>query len=462
MRWHRFANDALAQSCYLVADGGEALVVDPLRDVDDVVAFAAAHGLRIVHAVATHVHADFVAGLHELAAATGARIAMGERFAGGFSCAKLGDGDVVRIGGTAVEVLATPGHTVESVCLRVSPHDAIGPERLLTGDTLFVGEVGRPDLAQGDGMAPDAMARALFASLHERLAALPDATEVWPAHGAGSACGASIAGGVWTTLGAERAGNWALRERDPERFAARLLGSLRPPPRHFAAVARLNRNGPPLLAARPSLREVSIATARAARAAGACLLDVRSTAEHGAGHWPDACHVGLAGGEFEPWAGELLPPGVEVVIHAADAAMAHTAALRLARVGEHRLLGFVRGLPEDAERLPQIEALDLLAPVGGVPWQVVDVRRPAEFAAGHVAGARSCELGAEPPLAALAAFARSRPTALVCDGGYRSSAAARALRTAGFTALHNVRDGMRGWRQNHLPLVSGELPTATS
>lgn len=456
MIFQRFACEPLAQAGYVIGHGGEALVVDPRRDVDDVLAFLAAKGLRVVRVIATHVHADFVAGLHEIATATGAPIALGEGFAGSLPVLRLAHGQTLRLGDLHVDVLATPGHTLESVSLRVHG-DATQPDRLLTGDALFVGDVGRPDLAQGAGIAPRAMAERLFVSLHERLAGLPDATEVWPAHGAGSACGSCIGTAVSSTLGAERADNWAFRTADREAFVTRLLGSLRPPPPHFARLVAENHRAPALLASLPVPPTLPAAAATAG-CAGAIVLDVRSWASHGRGHWPGAVNIGLDGGEFEPWAGALLPADRPLLVHAESPARALEARRRLARVGLDEVCGFVLELPATAARTPQLDALDLFAPTGNSPWQVVDVRRPEEFAAGHVPGAVHVELSAAmtPPVA----LDRGRPTAVLCEGGYRSSAAIARLRELGYQALHNVHDGMRGWRQNHLPQERG--PTATS
>jgi len=462
MLFHRFSCDPLAQACYLLADGDEALIVDPLRDVDDVLAFAAARGLRVRQVIATHVHADFVAGLGEVAAATGARIRLGERFHGALACERLADDEELRIGGLRIRVLPTPGHTRESISLFVlPPASSDAPSRLLSGDTLFVGDVGRPDLSQGEGGTPRAMAMQLFASLRERIAPLPNSTEIWPAHGAGSACGSGIGTATSSTLGAERLGNWALAETDPERFCDRLLAALRPPPRYFASVAAQNRAGPALLGSLPIVRQISIHMTRQAVAKGACVLDVRSCLDFGKGHWPDAQNVGLEGGEFEAWAGELLDPVAPLVIHAGSADEAQSAVRRLRRIGCERVAGFVLALPDAVQRVPQIEAIDLFAPTGAA-WQVIDVRRPAEYAAGHVPGAVACELGAAMPVVMLGRLDRARPTAVLCEGGYRSSAALGQLRAAGFTDLHNVHDGMRGWRGNHLPQVSGPAATATS
>lgn len=459
MLFRRFPCDGLAQAGYVLAHGGEALVVDPMRDVDDVLAFLAAHRLRATRVVATHVHADFVAGLHEVAAATGARIGLGERFTGRFACERLADGQTLRVGDVAVTVLATPGHTLESVSFLVGPGDD-RPGRLLTGDTLFVGDVGRPDLAQGAGHSPQAMAGLLFTTLHERLARLPGETEVWPAHGAGSACGSCIASAPSSTIAAELADNWALRSPDLAAFTARLLGALRPVPPHFVRLARVNQDGPRLLAGLPTPPILAAPAVAALAAAGARIVDVRPWTAHGRGHWPGSINVGLDGGEFEPWAGALLPADAPLLVHAESAQRAATARRRLLRVGLDDVRGFVLDVPAAPARTPQIDAIDLFAPGGDVRWQVVDVRRPDEFAAGHVPGAVPIELAATMADAA-SGLARARPTAVLCEGGYRSSAAIALLARAGFTDLHNVQDGMRGWRGNHLPQDRGAA-TATS
>jgi hydroxyacylglutathione hydrolase len=457
MLFRRVACEGLAQNAYVLAHGGEALVVDPRRDVDDILALLAAEKVRATWVVATHVHADFVAGLHEVAAATGARIGLGERFRGRLPHTPLPDGHTLRVGDAEIDVLATPGHTLESVSFHVRAR-ADAPPRLLSGDALFVGDVGRPDLAQGAGMAPAAMAELLHATLHERLAALPGEVEVWPAHGAGSACGSCIGGALSSTLAAERADNWAFRCVDRDAFVATLLRSLRPPPRHFTRLAAINHDGAlPLggLQAPPALDAAAVAQAVAT---GAVVLDCRSWTEFGRGHWPLAINIGLDGGEFEPWAGALLPADRPLVLHAASAARATEARRRLLRVGLDDVRGVTTALPERPARVPQLEAIDLFPPGGDVPFQVIDVRRAEEFAAGHVPGAIHVDLDA---VMTLRGLDPARPTAVICEGGYRSSAAIAPLRAAGFTALHNVHDGMRGWRQNHLPLARTG-PTATS
>lgn len=458
MLFQRFYYGPLAQAAYLIGHEGEAVVVDPPRDVTEILDFAARHRLRVRWALATHVHADFVAGLAELAAAAGARIGLGDRFDGGLRCERLADRSDVAVGGARLHVLATPGHTPESVSFLLRPPAGSGlPDRLLSGDTLFLGDVGRPDLVAGAGRSPREMARMLFDSLHGRLAALPDETEVWPAHGAGSACGTDISCEEFSTIGLQKVGNWALGERDPERFCDRLIGALRPPPRYFAHVAALNREGPPLLADLPRPRERPRDEVALAVSAGAVVLDVRSTSAHAQGHWPGALGARVEGNDFETWTGTLLPASAPVIVHGADRGQVERAVWRLQTIGLERIAGYTLELPDEPEQHGEIEAAGLFAALAADAgaYQVVDVRRPAEYAAGHVPGAVHAELG--PELAAspaLAGLDRDLPTAVVCRSGFRSSAAIRQLRAAGFTRLANVRDGMLAWQGNHLPTAA--------
>ncbi|MBI5849734.1 MAG: MBL fold metallo-hydrolase [Planctomycetes bacterium] len=451
MIFRRFSVDPLAQVSYLVADGGEALVVDPQRDVLVYLDAAREAGLRIRWALATHVHADFVTGLADLHAATGASIVHGARFDGPFAGLRMADGECLQLGGLRVRAIETPGHTPESVCWLVERDD--GPARLLSGDTLFVGDVGRPDLVAARGLAPDVMARALWHSLRERLASVPDDTEIWPAHGAGSACGSCIGDAASSTMGAERATNWAMVEDDRERFVARLIEAQRTAPHWFQRIAGINRAGPRPFEALEEPRAMDAGAVATAIAGGAVLLDVRSAMEHGAGHWPQALNIGLAPGDFEPWAANLIDAERDVVVHAAGPADAGRARIRLARVGLERVIGVTSALPKPARQLPQVSVRELAERLAsGAVAQVIDVRRPAEYAAGHVPRAVAAELG--PSLGAnpaLGSLDRDRPTAVICAGGYRSSAACGLLRDAGFRQLVNVAGGTRAWLASGLP-----------
>ncbi|MGE3172837.1 MAG: rhodanese-like domain-containing protein [Planctomycetota bacterium] len=458
MMFRRFYCTPLAQAAYLIGHDGEAAVVDPPRDIAEITAFAARQGLRIRWALSTHVHADFCAGLAELAAATGATVGLGERFDGALPCERLADDRELRIGGAVLTVLPTPGHTPESVSFLLRGPAASGaPDRLLSGDTLFLGDVGRPDLVAGRGLPPEQMARALFRSLHERLAPLPDTTEVWPAHGAGSACGTDISCEESSTIGLQRVGNWALAERDEDAFCARLLAALRPPPRYFARVAAVNRRGPALLGALPAPRQLDAAGVQRHLDEGGAVLDVRSRQRHADGHWPGALNAASDGNDFETWAGSLLEPDATVVLHVAEHAQLAPALARLRRIGLDAVVGWTDAPAAAPRTHRQLAASELFVALqGGAAWQIVDVRRPAEFAAAHLDGAVHAELG--PGLAAhaaLAALDRAMPTAVICRSGYRSSAALRQLHEMGFRALANVQDGMLGWQGNHLPTSVG-------
>jgi glyoxylase-like metal-dependent hydrolase (beta-lactamase superfamily II)/rhodanese-related sulfurtransferase len=462
MLFQRFFLEPLAQAAYLIADGEDAVVVDPRRDVDDLLAFASERRLKIRWVLATHTHADFVAGLREVAAATGARIGMGDKFAGELQCERLRDDAVLDVGGARIRVLATPGHTMDSVCYLVqAPPGGAEPLRLCSGDTLFLGDVGRPDLAAGRGHAPRDMARRLFASLQRSIAPLPDATEVWPAHGAGSPCGTNISCEASSTMAQQRLANWALGERDVERFCERLVSAQPPPPAYFGHVVDLNLHGPRLLAELP-LPGRQPAAACARLAAGAVVLDVRAADAHAQGHWPGALNLGGDYKDFEMWAGALLPAEAPLVLHAASAGQAQQVWLRLLRIGKERMLAWTDELPPQTARHPRVPAVELFAAQQKEPsLQVLDVRRPAEFEAGHVAGAQLATLS--PALASAPAVRRLDPrrrTFVICRTGYRSSAAVAQLAAAGFADVVDVGDGMQGWLGNHLPVATGA--TATS
>jgi len=451
MLFRRCYLEPLAQASYVIGVGDEAVVVDPRRDIAEYLAICAQHGLRIRWALATHVHADFVAGLAELRAATGAQIGMGAAFDGELPCTRLEDGHELRLGDAKIAVIDTPGHTPESVSFLLSaPGQEAG--KLLSGDCLFLGDVGRPDLVAARGLSPRDMAKVLWHSLHDRLAKLPDATEVWPGHGAGSACGTAISCDTSSTIGQQRLANWAMSVGDPEEFATQLIRNQRPAPRYFAEAAAQNRRGPTLLSALPPLAELDAAQAVKAVAGGAFVLDCRPEARHGFAHWPGALGLSLRG-TFESWCGALLPPDRELVLHAASAEAAAEARMRLLRIGKDRVVGWTQALPAAPQSLKQIETSELFVDLESVhTWQVVDVRRPGEFTAGRVPGAIHAELGPELGKAeALATLDRKRPIAVICETGYRSSAACGVLRAAGFAQVANVSDGMRGWRGNCLP-----------
>ena len=464
MFFKQFYLGCLAHASYLVGSEGEAAVVDPQRDVDQYVEESEAQGLKIKYVVETHLHADFVSGHRELAARTGAEIVFGERAAARFPHRAVRDGDELHVGRVTLRVLETPGHTSESISVliidgEVSPE----PQKVLTGDTLFVGDVGRPDLAGARGYTPADMASMMYESLHGKLLKLDDGVEVWPAHGAGSMCGRNISKETSSTIGQQRRFNYALAPMSKDEFVRILTADLSEAPAYFPKDAELNREG-----ARP-LTDIRRPTALLPQQVvgyanlGYVVLDVRAAAEFGAGHVPGALNIGL-GGQFASWAGALIPLGAALIVVADTEAQVDEAVTRLARVGHDSVRGYLRGGMDawseagfDLSRVEQISPAELRRMIEErEDLQVLDVRRTAEYAAGHAPRAASAPLG--PRLRDEAGrLDSSRPVAVICAGGYRSSAATSMLRPLGFRRLYNVEGGTSAWLAAGYPV---EKPVA--
>ena len=444
--------DCLSQGSYLIGDEttGRAVVVDPRRDIDEYLSEAAQHGLRIDKVIETHIHADFLSGHLELAAATGASICYGEDADVEFEIEPLRDGQRISLGHVTLEILATPGHTPESICVVVYEHaDDEVPYGVLTGDTLFVGDVGRPDLLAGTGLSAETLARALYESLHHKLLKLPDATRVFPAHGAGSACGKQLSSETSSTIGEQRRTNYALQMLDAGRFVAALTEDQPPRPRYFEFDSRRNReqhalldgNAPPLLDIEGVCRHAW---------AGAILLDGREEAEYARGHLRGAVNVGLQG-RFAESVGIVLPPDRDIVL-VGDAALAQEAKTRLARVGFDRVVGQLRDLASVFTQQPDIvetalrftpgQLAELLSLEPGL--QLVDVRNPGETAESVIPGAR------EIPLPALTdsieSLDHTAPVVVYCASGYRSLVAASLLRASGFHDVADLLGGYDAWQ----------------
>ena len=438
MYFKQFYLACLAHASYLIGDRGEAAVVDPQRDVDQYLVEAAENGLRIKYVVETHLHADFVSGHRELAARTGAQIVIGAKANATFPHLGVHDGDSLRVGAVELRAIETPGHTPESVCWVVVENDR--PTRVLTGDTLFIGDVGRPDLAGGRGYTSQQMAAMMYESLHKKLLMLPDDVGVWPAHGAGSACGRNISKETSSTIGMQRRMNHALQPMSRDDFVKMMTTDLAPPPPYFARDAEINRRGARSLAevtASPLLAE----KVREEINRGALLLDVRDPAMFGAGHIAGAINIGL-GGQFASWCGTLLPGEAPIVISADSAMRAGEAVMRLARVGMETTVGYVTsadGLP--VATVPQIDVRELRAQ----KLAVLDVRRRGEYTDGHVPGAQSIPLDELPHRVREVDAAHHTPLAVVCASGYRSSIAGSLLIREGFTNVRNVTGGTSAW-----------------
>jgi DMSO/TMAO reductase YedYZ molybdopterin-dependent catalytic subunit/glyoxylase-like metal-dependent hydrolase (beta-lactamase superfamily II)/rhodanese-related sulfurtransferase len=455
----------LSHASYVIGDEttGRAVVVDPRRDVDIYLDEAGRAGLTIERIIETHLHADFLSGHLELAERTGADIAYGAGAAVEFPVEHLVDGQRLSLGEVTLEVLATPGHTPESICVVVYEHadDAV-PYGVLTGDTLFVGDVGRPDLVALDdadlAASANAMARKLFSSLHDKLLQLPDATRVFPAHGAGSSCGRQLSSETSSTIGQQRRTNYALQVGHVDDFVAAVTEGQPARPRYFEFDARRNRERRALLDdASPPRLDLEEVLRR--RDAGAVLLDAREPHDFASAHLRFAINVGLQG-RFAEWAADVLSPDGDIVL-VGDPALAAEAKVRLARVGYDRvvgqlddLAGAIVGRPDVTEASSRITVDQLAALVGTtLELQLVDVRGAGETASGVLPRAR------EIPLAALVEAVpdldRSRPTVVYCASGYRSQIAASVLRRAGFPDVSDVVGGTTAWQAAGLPITRG-------
>jgi hydroxyacylglutathione hydrolase len=452
MEFMQFYLGCLAHASYLIGSEGEAAVVDPRRDVDEYLEEARARRLDIRYVIETHLHADFVSGHRELAERTGAEIVFGARAGAALPHRAVQEGDELRIGTLVLRFLETPGHTPESICILVTD-TAVAPEprMVLTGDTLFIGDVGRPDLAGGKGFAPETMAGMLYDSLHGKLLRLPDAVEVYPAHGAGSLCGRNMSSETSSTIGHQRRTNYALKPMPKADFIKMMTADLPEAPPYFPLDVALNRAGAAPLRDHPLPPALTPEMAARLGEQGATFLDVRPASAFGAGHVPASVNIGLSG-QFASWAGTLLPAGQSLLIVGEDKAGVSEAVLRLARVGLENVVGYLEGGVAAWDRagrplgtLPQIAVDELRARVreGHAGLQVVDVRRPGEYAAGHVPGALSRPL--DRLEREIGTLDRSRPTAVICAGGYRSSAATSLLRRRGFHEISNVVGGTSAW-----------------
>jgi DMSO/TMAO reductase YedYZ molybdopterin-dependent catalytic subunit/rhodanese-related sulfurtransferase/glyoxylase-like metal-dependent hydrolase (beta-lactamase superfamily II) len=458
----------LSHASYLVGDEttGRAVVVDPRRDIGVYLDEAAADGLRIERVIETHIHADFLSGHLELADRIGAAISYGAGAELGFAFEPLHDGQRLPLGDVTLEILATPGHTPESICVLVWEHaEDHAPFGVLTGDTLFVGDVGRPDLATaGPEVSADALARRLYQSLHAKLLVLPDATRVYPAHGAGSACGKALSSETTSTIGEQRRTNYALQDMTEDEFVAVVTEGQPARPRYFAYDARANREAHALLDEQPPpLLDVEEVLAR--RRAGAVLVDPREPADFAVAHVRGAVNVGLQG-RFAEWGGDVLPADQDILL-VGDPALALEAKLRLARVGLDRVAGQLadassvfatRGeLVEASSRL----TIGQLAELRGLEpdLQLVDVRAAAETADGTLRGA------VEIPLAvlvdSLGALDRDRPVVVYCASGYRSLIAASMLTQLGFPDVSDLLGGFGAWHAAGLPVAHGGEPTVS-
>ncbi len=453
MYFKQFYLGCLAHASYLIGSEGEAAVVDPQRDVDQYIEEAKANGLKIEYVIETHLHADFVSGHRELAERTGAQIVFSEKAGAAFPHHAVRDGDEIKIGKVGLSVLETPGHTPESISVLVTDNEVSErPQKVLTGDTLFIGDVGRPDLAGGKGFTAQVMAAMLYDSLHQKLLQLPDHVEVYPAHGAGSMCGRNMSKETSSTIGEQKKFNYALKPMSKNEFVRMMTSDLPEAPSYFAQDAEINRTGAAALEVLPRPAALTPNEISELVAKGQTILDVRPAAEFGAGHVPGSINIGLEG-QFAIWAASLIAMKTPIVIVAESEETVDEAQVRLARVGIESVRGYLGG-GMDAWRqaglgvatVPQItvtELKDLIQRQHDL--QVLDVRRPPEYTGGHVPRAVSQPLSDLKDRVPALEFEPSKPTAVICAGGYRSSAATSILEQYGFSKLLNVTGGTGAW-----------------
>jgi hydroxyacylglutathione hydrolase len=471
MIFRRFYDAKLAQASYLVGCGrtGEALVVDPNRDYEEYVEAARAENLRVSRVTETHIHADFVSGSRELAAHTGAQLLLSD--AGGaewrYAYAKeagaqlLVDGTTFDVGNIRVQALHTPGHTPEHLSFLVT--DTAGANRPMgafTGDFLFVGDVGRPDLLERALHVSGTMeqgARQLFASL-QRFRELPDYLQIWPGHGAGSACGKSLSAVPQSTLGYERLFNWALAVTDEDEFVRMVLAGQPDPPAYFATMKTINRLGPPLRGALQRPGHVSVERLVDVLAAGAAVIDTRPAASFIAGHLPGSINIPLDR-SFSSWAGWLVPYDRDVYLIAEERGQEIDSAIHdMAMIGLDRVAGYAGS--NEVERwvtthgagvIRQISAADLAERLRAGDVAVVDVRDRSEFASGRVPGAMNIPVGQLP--GRLDAVPRDRQVVLQCQSGARSVIAASVLAARGFHNIVDLAGGMNAWKAAGYPVA---------
>jgi hydroxyacylglutathione hydrolase len=473
----RFYDAKLAQTSYLIGCGrsGTAVVIDPNRDVEQYIAMAAGEGVRITHVTETHIHADFVSGARELAARAGATLYLSDEgdanwkyaYAREAGAVLVRDGDSFKVGNVRLDVIHTPGHTPEHISFLVTDTAVANePIAIVTGDFVFVGDVGRPDLleraAKFEGTMENA-ARTLYHSM-QRFTTLPDWLQVWPGHGAGSACGKGLSAIPHSTVGYERRFNWAFGIRDEDEFVQAVLAGQPEPPKYFAEMKRINKEGPRLLHGLRRPEHLPASRLDHILRSGQTIVDTRHASDFAAAHILGTINIEL-NNSFTTWAGWLLPYDREfyLIIDDRGPAAADEAVRDLAMIGLDRIGGY---FGSDAvsqwaasgglATIPQMTVAQLAAQLQKGEVTVLDVRGRAEWEAGHLPGVENLPLGYLTDRLEL--VPRDRPLVLQCQGGARSAIAASVLRANGFDNVVNLTGGFAAWEKAGLP-VDRELPT---
>jgi hydroxyacylglutathione hydrolase len=456
MKVEQIYTGCLAQGAYYVASAGEAVIIDPLREVQPYLNKAQRNGDTIKYIFETHFHADFVSGHLDLARQTGAPIVYGPNANPAFDAIVAADGQEFKVGNITLRVLHTPGHTMESACYLLLDENN-EPYCIFTGDTLFIGDVGRPDLAQKSNLTTTDLAGHLYDSLHHKIMPLPDNLLVYPAHGAGSACGKNMSKETFDTLGHQKAVNYALQPQTKAQFVAAVTEGLTPPPYYFPKNVMMNKTGIKAIedvknavqALSPEAFEV------AANETGAVVIDTRPAQEFKNGFVPNAINIGIKG-DFAPWVGTLLTDIEQPILFVANAADIEEVVTRLSRVGYDNIVGYLAGGMEawqaaqkEVDSVESIAAEDFAERFANGNLQVKDVRRQTEYLAEHVAEAMNI------PLATLSEnmveFSKTEPNYVHCAGGYRSMIAVSILKSRGFDNVIDVAGGFAAIAQTSVP-----------
>lgn len=463
----QFYLNCLAHASYLIGDEitSAAAVVDPQRDIEQYMAFASEHNLQIKHVLLTHLHADFIAGHLELRDRVGAAIYLGAKAQAEYRFTPLSDGDVIELGKVRLKALETPGHTPESISIMIYnlAQSESEPYAVLTGDTLFVGDVGRPDLRATLGWSALDLGALLFDSLQTKLLALPDASLVYPAHGGGSLCGKAISQETVSTIGAQRRLNYALQPMSKQTFIELVTADQPEAPPYFVYDAVLNSKERPTLdeMLERKLKPLTLEQLLALQAEGAQILDTRDADEFAAAHLVGSVNIGLAG-QYATWAGTVLNHSAPIVI-IADPGRENESAVRLGRIGFDNVAGYLQNglcslelrpdLVAFTERLSAPFAAELLS--SNEPPYIIDVRNPREREQKHIEGSTSVPLNHL--LENLGALPSDRNLLVYCVGGYRSSIAASLLKRGGFTSVREIAGGIAAWETAKLTVHSGEM-----
>jgi glyoxylase-like metal-dependent hydrolase (beta-lactamase superfamily II)/rhodanese-related sulfurtransferase len=460
----QFYLGCLAHASYIIGDEatGTAAVVDPQRDTEQYIAFAAEHSLQIKHVFLTHLHADFVAGHLELRDRVGATIYLGAAAKAGYAFTPLRDGDVVEFGRVRLQALETPGHTPESISIVVYDLDAseTQPHAVLTGDTLFIGDVGRPDLRVALGWSASDLGGMLFDSLHKKLLGLPDESLVYPAHGAGSLCGRAISKETVSTLGEQRRSNYALQPMSKEEFIQVVTADQPEAPAYFTYDAVLNSEERPTLdeALARGMKPLTLEAVLALQAEKAQILDTRDPDEFAAAHLKGSINIGL-GGQYATWAGTVLDRTHPIVI-IANPGREKESAVRLGRIGFDHIAGYLQNGLKSLELQPELIGFTerLSAPFAtevlssSDPPLAIDVRTPRERQQKHIEGSLSIPLNRLSE--SMNSLPKDRSLLVYCAGGYRSSIAASILQSSGFGPVREIAGGIAAWEAAKLPVCS--------